>query len=121
MTTLKALAFAAVLAFALPVLAHDQRGPNGGRLADAGAYHGELVTKQNTVHFFLLDTKNKPVSVAGYKAVAILAVGGKSQRIVLEPLGDSRLSGTSEQPLGTNAKGVIQLTGPDGKTIQAKY
>jgi hypothetical protein len=40
---------------------------------------------------------------------------------VLEPMGDSRLSGTSEQPLGTNAKGVIQLTGPDGKTIQAKY
>ena len=36
-------------------------------------------------------------------------------------MGDSRLSGTSEQPLGTNAKGVIKLTGPDGKTIQAKY
>ena len=32
--TLKALAFAAVLAFALPALAHDQRGPDGGRLAD---------------------------------------------------------------------------------------
>ena len=121
MMTLKALAFAAALAFALPALAHDQRGPNGGRVADAGPYHGELVTKENTVHFFLLDTKNKPVSVAGYKAIAILAVGGKSQRIVLEPMGDSRLSGTSELPLGTNAKGVIQLTGPDGKTIQAKY
>ena len=38
MTILKALAFAAVLAFALPALAHEQRGPNGGRLADAGPY-----------------------------------------------------------------------------------
>lgn len=119
--TIKSLAFAFALSLAFPVMAHDQRGPNGGRLADAGAYHAELVTKQNTVDFFLLDTKNKPVSVTGYKAVAVLVVGGQMQRIVLEPAGDNRLSGRSEQPLGTNAKGVIQLTGPDGKTIQAKY
>jgi hypothetical protein len=119
--TIKSLAFALALSLALPAMAHDQRGPNGGRVTDAGPYHAELVTKQGTVDFFLLDTKNKPVSVAGYKAVAILVVSGKSQRIVLEPAGDNRLTGTSDQPLGTNPKGVIQLTGPDGKTVQAKY
>ncbi len=119
--TMKTLAFALALSLAFPAVAHDQRGPNGGRVADAGPYHAELVTKQNKVDFFLLDTKNKPVPVAGYKAVAVLVAGGQMYRIVLEPAGDNRLTGTAEQPLGTTPKGVVQLTGPDGKTIQAKY
>lgn len=57
----------------------------------------------------------------GYKGLAILSVGGKSERIELEPAGGNKLSGKASVPVPQNAKGVVRITGPDGKTSQAKF
>lgn len=102
-------------------LAHDAKGPNGGRIADAGPYHIEMVAKSDVVDVFIRDTKDKPVSSSGFKGTAILVVEGKSQRVVLEPVDSVRLTGKAVATLPNQPKGVVQLTAPDGKTAQGKF
>ncbi len=101
--------------------AHDAKGPHGGEVTDAGSYHVELVVKSNTVTVFVSDKNEKPIAATGFKAIAILVVGGKAERIVMEPAGESRLSGTTAIVVPARPKGVVQLTAPDGKTAQAKF
>jgi len=48
------------------------------------------------------------------------AIAGKAQRIELAPQ-DNRLAGSSPVAVPTAVKGVVQLTGPDGKTAQGRY
>lgn len=106
---------------AAPVLAHDAKGLNGGRVVDAGNYHVELVAKGDLVEVFLIDHNNKPVTLSGHKGVAILSVEGKSQRITLEAADGSRLTGKAGGALPAQPKGVVQITPPGGKTVQAKF
>lgn len=112
------------LAFSLmasSAFAHEARkGPNGGDLVDAGAYHIEVVGKGTTVDVFVSDNNDKPVSTVGFKALAIIVIEGKTQRVVLEPTGDSKkLSGTAPAPIAA-VKGAVQLTAPDGKTATGR-
>ena len=104
-----------------PGLAHEARGTHGGRIADAGSYHVELVVKSDVVDVFISDAGEKPVAASGFKGTAILVADGKSQRVVLAPADGARLSGSATTALPDRPKGVVQLTGPDGKTIQAKF
>jgi hypothetical protein len=72
----------------LAASAHEPRkGPNGGALVDAGkSYHVELIARgSEEVVVVLSDINDKPVPAAGFKANAILIVGGKTQRFALEP------------------------------------
>jgi hypothetical protein len=48
-------------------------------------------------------------------------IGGKSERIDLAPAGGNKLTGTSSLAIPPDAKGVVRLNGPDGKTSQAKF
>lgn len=106
---------------AAPAFAHDKQGPNGGRVKDLGPFHAELTAKGSTVELYLTDTANKAVTVDGYKGLAILAVGGKTERIDLAAATGNKLSGTSTVALSPAVKGVVRLNGPDGKTSQAKF
>ena len=97
------------------------RARYGGRITEAGAYHVEMVVKSDTVDVFISDEGEKPVAASGFKGTAILVAGGKSQRVVLTPVDGVRLSGSASAVLPNQPKGVVQLTAPDGKTIQAKF
>ncbi|TNC12156.1 hypothetical protein FF100_17830 [Methylobacterium terricola] len=113
------------MAIALPfcahqACAHEGTGEKGGRLADAGPYHIELVTRDRRVEVWVYDAQEKPVSPAGFKGTAILVVGGKPARIVLAPA-EARLAGEAAVALGTNPKGVVQITGPDGAAASGKF
>ncbi|WP_291869435.1 hypothetical protein [Bradyrhizobium sp.] len=77
--------------------------------------------KADVVDVFISDANEKPVATAGFKGTAILVAGGKSHRVVLAPVDGTRLSGSAPAALPSQSKGVVQLTGPDGKTIQAKF
>lgn len=108
-----------VLALGLvSAFAHEQRtGPRGGALVDAGTYHVELLTRDKVVEIFVSDQNDKPLPAAGFKALAILAVAGKSVRVTLEPAPDgAKLVGSVPEPLPARVKGAVQLTGADGKT-----
>ena len=105
----------------LPARAHDAKGPNGGQLTDAGKYHVELVGKGTRLEVFVSDADDKPLPATGFKALAILVIDGKPQRIPLQPEGADRLAGPLSAPLASPAKGVLQLTAPDGAVAQAKF
>ncbi|WP_284179826.1 hypothetical protein [Rhabdaerophilum sp. SD176] len=102
----------------VPAIAHEQRvGPRGGALVDAGTYHVELVTRDKAIEIFVSDAQDKPLPANGFKALAILAVSGKSVRVTLEPAPDgSKLIGAAAESLPARVKGAVQLTGADGKT-----
>jgi hypothetical protein len=110
------LAVALALA-SIPAFAHEPRkGPNGGELVDAGSYHIEVIGKGTTIEVLISDARDKPVPAAGFKALAIVVVDGKTQRIALEPSPDGKkLIGTAPAPL-TAIKGAVQVTDKDGKT-----
>ena len=116
----KLLLIGALLISSGSAWAHDVKGKHGGRITDAGAYHVEMVVKSDTVDVFISDQSEKPVAASGFKGTAILVAGGKSQRVVLAPVDGARLSGNATA-LPNQPKGVVQLTGPDGKTVQAKF
>lgn len=114
-----------LLAFAMittNAFAHGpNKGPNGGRQADAGDYHVEMIAKGTGLTVYLHDEKDKPVDAQGHRAIGIFVVGGKPQRIELNAENANRLSGTSTVPLPGSLKGVVQITLPTGKTVQAKF
>jgi len=115
------LVFIALLLASMPAAAHEVlNGPHGGRVVEAGTHHVELVVKAKAVDVFVTDANDKTVPIAGYKALAILTVGGKAQRIELAAR-DDRLTGTSPLDLPDSPKGVVQITSPDGKTAQGRY
>ena len=117
----KCLMIAALLFWSTSAWAHDQKGTHGGWIEHAGSYHVELVSKSGKLELFVSDENQKSIPATGFKAIAILVVDGKSQRILLEPAGSVLLSGTASFTLAAKPKGVVQLTGPDGKTGHAKF
>jgi hypothetical protein len=111
-------------ALAVPALAHEPRpGPNGGLKVDAGArHHAELVVNGTPqVVVFLYDANDQPVAAQGYRANAILVIGGATQRFPLQPGEGNRLVGTASVPVPAGTKGAVQITGPDGATAQARF
>jgi hypothetical protein len=117
---------AASLTFAFALLAstafaHEPRkGPNGGNLVDAGSYHIEVVGNGATLDVFVSDNLDRPVSATGFKALAIIVIDGKTQRVPLEPTADGKtLSGMASAPIKA-IKGAVQLTDKDGKTTTGR-
>ena len=112
------IASLALVASLAAATAHEQRlGPRGGALVDAGTYHVELVTREKTVEIFVSDQNDKPLKASDFKALAILAVAGKSIRVMLSPSPDgAKLLGEAPELIPARVKGAVQLTGSDGKT-----
>jgi hypothetical protein len=130
MMKLKMLAVFAALAFALPATAqaqnkhshsHTEKGAHGGRMADAGDYHVELLARDGGIEVYVVDHSEKPLSLAGFKGLAILSVDGKSQRITLDAGDGSKMTGKVTGNLPKQPKGVVQITPPAGKTVSAKF
>jgi hypothetical protein len=115
------LALGAALLAGIPAYAHEPKASHGGRLADAGAYHVELVAKDKAIEIFLIGENDAPVDPKGFKGVAIFNLGGKAERITLAPSENNNLSGTAATALPANPKGAVQLTAPDGKTATARF
>jgi hypothetical protein len=111
----------ALILLATSAFAHEPRkGPNGGDLVDAGSYHIEITAKGTVLDVFVSDNIDRPVSTTGFKALAIIVIDGKTQRVALEPTVDSKkLSGTAPAAV-TTVKGAVQLTAPDGTTATGR-
>ncbi|CAN7516117.1 hypothetical protein LJR220_004662 [Bradyrhizobium sp. LjRoot220] len=118
---MKFLLVIVLLCWSAGASAHDQKGTHGGWIEHTGSYHVELVSKSGKLELFVSDENRKSIPATGFKAIAILVVDGKSQRILLEPAGSGLLSGTASVALPAKPKGVVQLTWPDGKTAQVKF
>ena len=112
----------ASLLIATNALAHGpSKGLNGGPQVDAGDYHVEMVAKGTALSVYVRDANNGPIDAEGYKATGIFVVDGKPQRIELKADTDNKLTGTASVPLPATLKGIVQITLPTGKTVQAKF
>lgn len=119
---LKMFAAAIALTVAMPAIAHAPKPQHGGRIVLAGSFHVEMVAQENAVSIHLVDHDDKAVAVKGYKGVAIFSVGGKSERVVLEPSADAKvMAGKAAVALPKQPKGVVQITPPNGKVVSAKF
>ncbi|KAB1071609.1 hypothetical protein [Methylobacterium planeticum] len=114
------LALAAGL-WTLPASGHEAAGRHGGRVADAGVFHVELVTRPEGVDVYLSDAREAPVPVAGFRGTAILVVAGKPARIPLVPAEGNRLSGRAALAPGERPRGAVQITAPDGATASGSF
>ncbi len=121
MITKRAAALMVALMAVAPAFAHEPRkGPNGGDLVDAGNYHIEVIGKGTALEVLVSDAADKPLSASGFKALAIMVIDGKTQRIALQPSPDGKkLTGTAPTPI-TTVKGAVQLTDPGGKTATGR-
>lgn len=120
----KSLAVLALCLLTAPgALAHEPRpGPNGGLMVDAGTYHAELFADgTENVTLFLFDINDQPIESGGFKANAILIVDGKPARFSLQPAEGQKLVGVAPGPVEPGVKGAVQISLPDGGTVQAKF
>ncbi len=120
---LAAVALSILIATGSAAFAHEAaKGRNGGLRVDAGKYHTELVVDGTpNVVVYLSDVNDKPIPAKDFLANAILIVDGKSQRFPLSPADGSKLIGTAPAAVKPGVKGAIQLTAPDGETVQGKF
>lgn len=108
--------------FATQAYAHGpEKGPNGGPQVDAGDYHVEMVAAARALDVYVTNDKMEAIDAKGFSGVGILIVSGKPQRIELKFDAANKLKGVSPVALASPVKGVIQITPPGGKTVQAKF
>ena len=65
-----------VLAAQAPLSAQIMKGPNGGQMIDAGAFHVELVVKDADYRVHVYEHVDAPVAVAKATAVVTVMIGG---------------------------------------------
>lgn len=124
MPTKRSLIAATLLVLPSLAMAHGpSRGPNGGQMQDIGSYHGELLAQDGRLTFFLFDANDRPLSVSGATATAIVLVGGRQQTLTFAPRPDGNaLVASGEFRAEASLRVVVQLVPAAGQPrIQARY
>lgn len=109
------LTFVIVIAMSGLVWAHSESEltkripPHGGLLADAGAYHVELVLKPDRVQVFVADPLDKPINIQGVTGSANLRVKGKKAQQVPLQVVEDRLEGPAAIPADAPVTVLIRL------------
>lgn len=96
-------------------------GPNGGMRVDAGPYRVELVPNGTRVDVHITFDDDSAVATETMTGTAILVLDGKPVRTPLVPATPGVLSGDTGVTVPEAVKGAVQLTDPEGKTVQAKF
>jgi len=108
------------LVLTIPALAHGpEQGPKGGKLADSGAYHLELLVQGKQASVYLYDSQNKPVKLNAAAGSLLILVGGKQETLALTPK-EEALNGTMNLELGRGLKAVVTINLPGEKPLQAR-
>lgn len=125
--TIQAAVALALLASAAPAFAQDSAseshppGPKGGALADAGAFHVEVIFKGGMMITYLYDSDNKPVPVKDVKASATVLAKGQQVRVTLAPTGPNEMKGEAKLPADPEAKSIVILDIPGQRRLQARF
>lgn len=110
------------LFLATSAFAHEAGiGPNGGMRVDAGPYRIELVPNGTRVDIHITFDDDSSVATEAMTGTAILLLDGKPIRTLLVPAIAGVLSGDTGVTVPEDVKGAVQLTDPEGKTVQAKF
>ena len=63
-------------------------GPNGGPMADLGAYHSELVARDGELVLHLFDMGDRPIRLPHATATAVVLSDGRQQTVTFAPRPD---------------------------------
>ena len=124
-----ALGALAVTLAPLPAAAHTdemlagRKGPNGGDLKVAGAYHVEFVVKGRDVRLYLYDHADAPADASKSSASAQLLVGKERMSVELKPTAKplNELAGSAPNALSGEVRAVIRLQPAQGDPQQVRY
>lgn len=116
-----AIAISAIGTFGAMAQDHDNsNAPHGGKVEEAGAYHIEVVTKDNKISFFLLDGKAKAMSNKGVTGSVLLQFAdGKTKPVLLSELGTEGFE-AKDALAATYTKAIVTFK-VKGKTVSAKF
>ncbi|MDB5486179.1 MAG: hypothetical protein JWR29_2083 [Tardiphaga sp.] len=120
MKATQTLALIAAAIWSTAALAHDGMGPHGGRLADTGTHHLELVVTKDKIDVFVSTKASAPIAANDLTGLAIIVANGASTRIALAASGE-KLTGQASAPLADDAKTIVRVKLADGQTIQASF
>ena len=124
-----ALGALAVTLAPLPAAAHTdemlagRKGPNGGDLKVAGAYHVEFVVRGSDVRLYLYDHADAPADASKVSASAQLLVGKERLSVDLKPTGKppNELAGSAPNALSGEVRAVVRLQPAQGEPQQVRY
>ena len=99
---------------------HKHTSPHGGVVKTAGNYHLELLQKNGVLTVYLLDANEKPMSVAGATATALLqAADGKVTTVKL-PLTARQQFVTTLDKTKAFRKAIINVA-INGQSVSASF
>jgi len=115
----------AILVYSSALLAKDKdHHPDprhGGVVAEAGAFHLELVAKEKTLTLHVYGHDDKPVDAAKAKAQANVFSEKDKGTVALAPAGGNVMKGETAFALRSDSKIVLSFTPPQGKTEQVRF
>jgi hypothetical protein len=96
-------------------------GPNGGRLADAGKYHLELVVKPAELRVYVTGAKDAKIDTQGAQASATVLAGKQKSAVVLAPAGGNALAGSGAFDPKAPMTVVVTLTLAKQPPVQGRF
>jgi len=96
-------------------------GPNGGKLADAGKYHLELVVKPAEIRVYVTGAKDATVDTQGAQASATVLAGKEKSTVALAPAGGNALSGAGSFDPKKAMTVVVTLTLAKQAPVQGRF
>ena len=127
MQIIKAVLLALALSATQGALAHTDeyldtvKAPHGGQLRMAGAYHFELVAKENELTVFVTDHGGKKFDTNGAIGSAIMLSGKTKATVPLTPAGDNGMKGGGKFALVPDMKVIISISMPGEAAQQARF
>ena len=96
-------------------------GPNGGKLADAGKYHLELVVKPAEMRVYVTGAKDAKVDTQGAEANATVLAGKEKSTLKLAPAGGNALAVNGAFNPKAAMTVVVTLTLAKQPSVQARF
>lgn len=96
-------------------------GPNGGKVADAGKYHLELVVKPAEMRVYVTGAKDAKVDTQGAEASATVLSGKEKSTVKLVPADGNALAGNGAFNPKTAMTVVVTLTLAKQAPVQARF
>lgn len=104
------------------------KGPNGGQVRVAGAYHLELVvarggdeSSERALLVYVTDHDGKKIATSGGSGNATFLVGKTRFGVTLAPDGDNRLRASARYPSSPDLKASVAVTLPGRPVEQARF
>jgi hypothetical protein len=96
-------------------------GPNGGKLADAGKYHLELVIRPAELRVYVTAAKDAKVDTQGAEASATVLAAREKSTLKLVPAGGNALAASGRFDPKAAMTVVVTLTLAKQAPVQARF